>query len=84
MTTLKQTILEDFDMESIEKLWKSHGFSIKMAEECRRDYEEISGEDISFDDVNQAIMESNESGGMFPERLENFFLGWRIAYSKSP
>lgn len=83
MTTLKKTILENFDVEDIENRWKSKGFSIEIAEECKKDYEENSGEDISFDDVDQAIMESNESGGIFPERLKNFFLGWKIAYLKN-
>ena len=69
----------NFDRDDIEARWATCGYTIAAAERARAEYERIACERLSFDDVDQAITESNLSCGMFPERVKWFFKGWILS-----
>lgn len=69
----------NFDREDIEARWANCGYTIAVAERAKDEYERIACERLSFDDVDQAITESNLSCGMFPERVKWFFKGWILS-----
>jgi hypothetical protein len=69
----------NFDRESIKTRWGNCGYTIDSAQSAKNAYERITHECLSFDDVDQAITESNDSYGLFPERVKWFFNGWIIS-----
>lgn len=76
---LLAVIDNNFERESIEKRWATCGYTIESAQSAKDEYERIACERLSFDDVDQAITESNLSCGMFPERVKWFFKGWILS-----
>lgn len=67
---------EAFGLDQIEERWNYHGYTIEAAMQAKAAYEEWAQEDVHFDCLDAAILGTNESGGLFPERLEAFFAAW--------
>lgn len=73
----------NFDRNDIAARWATCGYTIAAAVCAKAEYERIACERLSFDDVDQAITESNLSCGMFPERVKWFFKGWILSANVS-
>ena len=70
-------VLDDaFGLEQIEARWKPYGYTIETAMRAKAAYEKWAKEDLHLECLDNAILGTNESGGMFPARLEAFFAGW--------
>jgi hypothetical protein len=70
-------VLEDaFGLDQLEERWKPFGYTVETAMQAKAAYEEWAKEDLHFDCLDDAILGTNESGGLFPARLEAFFAGW--------
>jgi hypothetical protein len=70
-------VLEDVSgLEQLEERWKPYGYNFETAMQAKAAYEEWAKEEIHFDCLDDAILGTNESGGLFPARLEAFFAGW--------
>jgi len=65
-----------FGLEQLEDRWKPYGYTVATAMKAKVAYEEWAKEDLHFDCLDNAILGTNESGGLFPTRLEAFFAGW--------
>ena len=77
-------VLEDaFGLEQLEERWKPHGYTVETAMQAKAAYEEWAKEELHFDCLDDAILGTNESGGLFSERLEAFFAGW-ISFANNP
>ena len=69
----------NFDRGDIEARWATCGYTIEAAKRAKAEYERIACEQLSFDDVDTAITESDHSYGMFPQRIQWFFKGWILS-----
>lgn len=70
-------VLEDaFGLEQLEERWKPYGYTVETAMQAKAAYEAWAKEELHFDCLDDAILGTNESGGLFPARLEAFFAGW--------
>ena len=67
---------EAFGLEQLERRWKPYGYTVETAMQAKAAYEEWAKEDVHFDCLDGAILGHNDSGGLFPVRLESFFAGW--------
>lgn len=76
-------VLEDaFGLEQLEERWKPYGYTVETAMQAKASYEEWAKEELHFDCLDDAILGTNESGGLFPARLEAFFAGWISSANK--
>jgi len=70
-------VLEDaFGLDQLEERWKPYGYTVETAMQAKAAYEGWAKEELHFDCLDDAILGTNESGGLFPARLEAFFAGW--------
>lgn len=59
-------------------LWTIHGFTPDMAIDCKKKYEKLTGEKLTWDDVDSAIVGYDENNEKFQTRLNYFFLGYKM------
>lgn len=70
----------EMDLQDRYEIWEEQGFSPEMAIDCQKKYEELTGEKLSWDDVDSAILRFDEGDGIFRTRLNYFFLGYKMGH----
>ena len=61
--------------------WNELGWTVEEVKRCCYEYTEATKEDMSFGEIEEAIYDSNTSGGLSFERQSYFFMAWKIARS---